>query len=113
MTTEQLTALNLPVDMSDGMTALAVESGLDWIARNTTFIYDPAVELPANVRLFLLKYTELMTADGHVTSESLGGMSQSFADGTQAAYLLRQYASELLGEWYKSATFTPATNRWA
>ena len=113
MTTKELTALGLPLDMTNGTVALTVQSGLDWIARNTTFELSPDKELPANVKLFLVKYTDLMTANGLVTSESLGGMSQSFTDATNYAFLLRQYATELLGDYYKSASFTPAKRRWA
>lgn len=113
MTVNELTSLGLPLNMNDGVTALAVESGLQWILQNTTFPYNPKTELPANVKLFLVKYVELMTANGLVTSESVGGaLSQSFVDSTKYAYLLRQYASELLPMWYKSATFTPAGDRW-
>lgn len=112
MTVNELTALGLPLNVNDGVTALAVESGLQWILHNTKFPYKPGEELPANVKLFLVKYVELMTASGLVASESIAGMSQSFTDSTKFAYLLRQYASDLLPKWYKSATFTPAANRW-
>lgn len=113
MTVSELTALGLPLDMEDGVTALAVESGLKWIEQNTTFPMDLTKDLPASVKLFLVKYVELFANDCTVSSESLGGMSQSFSYGTQFAYLLRQYASDLLSEWFKGGgSFTPATSRW-
>ena len=113
MTVEELSALGLPLDMKDAENALAVESGLAWIAQNTTFVRQEGEELPANVKLFLLKFAETITQNGTVASESLGGMSQSFST-KEAGSLLRQYASELLGEWYKGgARFVPAVGKWA
>lgn len=111
MTVDELSALDLPLDVTDGTTALTVESGLDWIARNTTFEIDLSKPLPANVKLFLVKFTETMLQNGTVASESIAGMSQSFST-EGAGFLLRQYASELLGDYYKSAAFTPAKRRW-
>lgn len=113
MSSLDLSVLGLPLDTSDPTTALVVESGLEWIALNTTLQIESLEDVPVNAKLFLMKYAELMSANGLVTSESLGGMSQSFADGTVHATLLRQYAADLLGKWYKAASFTPSARRWS
>ena len=111
MTLEELTGLGLPLDMTNAENAIAVESGLVWIAQNTAFVREEGAELPANVKLFLVKYTEAMLHNGNVASESIGGMSQSFVAGGGVS-LIRQYADELLSEWYRSAKFIPAQRKW-
>lgn len=112
MTSEEIIALGIPVDMTSE-NALAIESGLAWIAQNTTFVPTEGEELPANVKLFLVKFVETICRNGSVTSESIAGMSQSFSTG-EAGFLLRQYAEELLSEWYTGgAKFIPAVRKWA
>lgn len=113
MTREELNALGLPLDMNVAENALVIESGLSWIAQNTTFKHVDGEEYPANVKLFLLKFAEVMLKNSTVVSESIGGMSQSFSTGDKAGLLLRQYAEELLGEWYSGgAVFIPAVKRY-
>ena len=112
MTADEIIQYGIPIDANDNMKMLAIGSGLAWIERNTTFRATKGKELPDNVKLFLLKFAETMTQDGTIASESLGGMSQSFSAGDKAGLLLRQYAAELLGEWYSSVKISPAVKRW-
>lgn len=84
---------------------LAVLAGCGWIERNTRFRFGG--ELPAGVRLFLLKYREMMDSGAAfgVKSERLAGMSQagmsqSFAERVGLEDLARQMAAQTLGEWY-------------
>lgn len=111
MTLYELDKLELPMDLSNPETAITVESALDWIAQNTTLKLDLTKALPANVKLFVMKYCDVFTMSAGVTSESIAGMSQSFSnDG--AAILLRQYASELLSPYFSSGKFIPSSRRW-
>ena len=73
------------------------KSALEWISKNTTF--DITVEpLPAGVELFIEKYAEAIGLRAGVSSESISGLSQSFSG--DISNLLKQYASELIGEEY-------------
>lgn len=102
----------LPLDMNDTETAITVEAALEWIAQNTTIVLDPESELPANVKLFILKYSDLTARTG-VASESLGGMSQSFSTSGGAGVLLADIATQLFGSAYKGRNrFVAAQSRW-
>lgn len=112
MTPEDIVILGIPIEPTTE-NAIAVESGLAWIEHNTTFKHVDGEEYPANVKLFLLKFAEIMLKNSTVASESIGGMSQSFSTGDKTGFLLRQYAEELLGEWYSGgAIFVPAVKKW-
>lgn len=106
--------LNLP---SDAQTLLMVESGLQWVLDNTTLEFDINNEgqlkaVPAQVRLFVLKFVETMSISAGVASESIEGLSQSFSTGDKAA-LLWDIAASLLGKWLVSPVkFIPAQRRW-
>ena len=88
------------------------DSALLWIKNNTTIdINEP---LPSNVELFIEKYNELFSTRAGVASESISGLSQSFTTGNMSA-LLRQYASDLLGDdclTYSDVKAVPAVDRW-
>lgn len=90
---------------------IMVDAALEWVKNNTTMEIDPDSELPSNVKLFVMKFNEVMSAQAGVTSESLGGMSQSF-DTSDKTVILRQYASELLSPYYSCAKFVPVGRRW-
>ncbi len=87
-------------------------SALVWIRTNTTFDteQDP---LPPNAELFIEKYKEIMGLRPGVASESISGLSQSFAV-SDVESLLKQYAASLLGETYMPSEmrFVPAADRW-
>ena len=106
MTVEQLQALNLPIE-SNEETALYIEAGLDWLAKNTILVIDKdniessVAAFPAGAKIFLCKYFEVMTTGGAgIASESIGGMSQSFTTESKTA-LLWNIASELLSGYLK------------
>lgn len=105
MTVEELKALSLPVE-ADATTCLYVGAAIDWVNTNTTLKIDKknlresVAALPDGAKLFLCRYCDVMSADGSVTSESIGGMSQSFGN-TSKTSLLYQLTSELIGEYLK------------
>ena len=87
------------------------EAALEWIGKNTTF--DTTIEpLPASVELFIEKYGELVKLRPGVSSESISGLSQSFSGDIST--LLKQYASELIGEKYmvSEVRFVQAVDRY-
>lgn len=116
MTVEELTNAGLPIT-ADEINCLFVDSALDWIIDNTTLDFDKNnVEeikaLPSSVKLFILKYKEIMSTDSMVTSESIEGLSQSF-NSTDKNVLLYQLAQQLLGKYLKSAlSFVQSEKRW-
>lgn len=113
MTREELKALNLPLDLNDEETALMVESAALWIEDKTTFRFANVETVPANVKLFIIKYCDVMSQSGGIASESIAGMSQSFNGGSTAA-LLAQIAGELLSEYgYSSCRFVSAKRKWS
>ena len=105
MTVEELKALSLPVE-ADATMCLYVGAAIDWVNTNTTLKIDKenlpesVAALPDGAKLFLCRYCDVMSADSSVTSESIGGMSQSFGN-TSKTSLLYQLASELIGEYLK------------
>lgn len=117
MTEEQVRNLKLGMSTINDRTILTVESGLNWVLDNTTLKFDMNNDedlraLHSNVKLFLIKYYEIMSMRSGISSESISGLSQSF-DTTDKTTLLWQYANELLSKWLKSQmTFYQAEQRW-
>lgn len=117
MTIDELNSLNLPFNNPTEETCLYVESALDWLAQNTTLKFDKnniesVKALPAGAKLFLLKYSDVMTVNTTVTSESIGGMSQSFSTSSKNN-LLMDLANDLLSGYLKSSfQFIPAVRKW-
>ncbi len=102
----------LPINTNDADVSIMVESALDWVEENTTLEIDREKELPNNVKLFVVKFCDLMSQTAGVTSESLGGMSQSFSTGG-AGFILADLATQLFGSAYKGRNrFVSAVNRW-
>lgn len=94
---------------------LYAEAALDWIKNNTTipFTGDIATDLsnlPAGAKLFILRYGTIMQRDTTVSSESLGGMSQSFRESSSYD-LLYDLASQLLGNYLASQVSFVASQR--
>lgn len=118
MTNEQVKRLNLGIDQIDAQTVIMVESALQWINSNTNLAIDTTDDealsaIGANAKLFIIKYVELMGRNATVSSESLGGMSQSFNSHINKSDLLWQYAYELFGDSIGSQmSFVPAKRRW-
>ena len=100
--------------------ALLADAALDWLKRNTKLEFDGAEPesvkaLPAGARVFITRFAELMEDAGHVVSESMAGMSQTFQTGGRAAMLF-QLARELIGPELLTAgtvAFGPRVRRWA
>lgn len=117
MTKEQVEKLELGIAPIDGRTILTIESAFLWINDNTTLnlnYNDQNVldSLSANVKLFIIKYFDLMTMTPGVSSESIEGLSQSF-DTSNKSDLLWQYAYELFPNNLKSQmSFTSAKRKW-
>ena len=117
MTVEELKALNLPVTASE-KACLYVGAAVDWVNDHTTLVIDKdnlkdsVAALPDGAKLFLCRYYEVMSTDGNVTSESIGGMSQSFGTASKAAQLY-QLASELMGKYLKGQiSCVPNVSKW-
>ena len=106
MSIEELKALNLPVK-TDDLTCLYVDSGIDWLVSNTTLVIDKdnltasIKSLPSGAKLFLCRYVDIMQQETNVTSESIGGMSQSFGTTSKNTQLYN-LARELIGQYLKS-----------
>lgn len=117
MTQEQVKQLNLGIAPINERTILLVESALHWVLDNTSLQFDVNKDedlkaLHPNVRLFVVKYIDVMAMTGGVTSESIEGLSQSF-DSSRKGDLLEQYAEELLSKWLKGRVrFVTAVKRW-
>lgn len=117
MTVEELTALNLPIKATD-ITCLYVGAAFDWLETNTTLVIDKdnlqesVAALPDGAKLFICRYHEIMSTDGNVTSESIGGMSQSFG-GLSKETQLWQLASELIRPYLKGQVRSvPNVSKW-
>ena len=117
MTLKELEALNLPIEANE-LNRLYVGAAIDWLNNHTTLKVDKddlqaSVEaLPDGAKLFLCRYCDVMTTDGNVTSESIGGMSQSFGTASKAAQLWN-IASELIGGYLKSqVSSVPNVSKW-
>ena len=106
MTVEELKALDLPVE-ANATTALYTGAAIDWLVTNTTLEIDKGnmsasvAGLPDGAKLFLCRYFEVMSTDGNITSESIGGMSQSFGTASKETQLW-QLASELMRPYLKT-----------
>lgn len=117
MTEEQVKSLNLGIQPISAETCLTIESAFSWVHDNTTLDFDinnieELKALPAQVRLFVLKYNEVMSINTGVASESIEGLSQSFKTGDKSA-LIWEIAESLLGKWLVSPVrFVPAVKRW-
>ena len=117
MTLQELKALNLPIEETE-VNRLYVGAAIDWLNKHTTLEVDKnnlqeSVEaLPDGAKLFISKYCDILSTDGNVTSESIGGMSQSFGTMSKAAQLW-QIASELIGDYLKSQVSSiPNVSKW-
>lgn len=117
MTKEQVERLNLGLEPIDARSILLVESGLNWVNDNTDLNIDYNSDeslnsLPASIKLFVIKYIDLMLMPTSVTSESIEGLSQSYNTSNKSD-LIWQYAYELLGNHICSQmSFVSAKKRW-
>lgn len=116
-TIEELKNAGIPIDEDDPEAMLRVEAAIEYINENTTLKADfndmeSIKSLSAPARLFIVKFGETMSAYSGVTSESLGGMSQSFGTDSYENMLL-DLLDSLLGAYRKSSvTVLQAKNKW-
>lgn len=117
MTLEELKALDLPIEANE-LNRLYVGTAIDWINSHTTLEVDKSKmpesvkELPDGAKLFICRYCDVLSTDANVTSESIGGMSQSFGALSKTQQLW-QYASELMGEYLKGQVQSvPNVSKW-
>lgn len=112
-----LAEIGLPVSGTDEYTVLIANSAFDWLLSNTTLRFDitdvsTLKDLPPTVKLFVVKFIDVMNMGTGVTSESIGSLSHSFDSSSKSA-LLWQYAQELLAGYLPSqVTVFPARKRW-
>ncbi len=117
MTIEQAKTLNLGISPINEKTCLIIESAFMWVLANTTLKFDitdmeALKALPAQVRLFVSEYNDIMSIGAGVASESIEGLSLSFRSDSKST-LLWGLAENLLGKWLVSpVTFVAATDRW-
>ena len=112
LTAEQLKNLNIGIDTEDTIACLQAEAALEWIGNNTTIDITDLDNLPAGAKLFISKFCELNNLHSGVSSESIGGLSQSFTSENKA-YLIWDLATTLLSSYIKSQIqFIPEQKRW-
>ncbi len=92
-------------------------AALEWISNNTTLTVDindvaTLEALPFAAKVFISKYSEIMSASSVVQSQSIEGLSQSFNNGDKSS-MLWQAAEGLLSDYLKSRIkFISAKRRW-
>ena len=113
ITTEQFKECEIPVKSS-----MIGNAALEWLKANTTLevnINDvKTVEaLPFSAKLFISKFSEIMSTSSVVASQSIEGLSQSF-NQTDKGALLWQIADELLSDYLTAGRvrFVAATRKW-
>lgn len=118
MTAEDIKEIGIPCDSSSGKACLMVECAIEWLMVHTTLQVnindiESLKSLPACAKLFILKYTEVSNRGVGVTSESIGGMSQSFDVSSVNQDLIWDLAEELLAPYLKSrGKFIAAKRKW-
>lgn len=106
MTAEEIKNCGIFIDDMSDLTILTVESALEYVKSNTNLEFDltdidSIKALPSCVKLFVVKYNELISRETGVTSESIADMSQSFETGDKNA-LLYSLLNSLCGQYVVS-----------
>lgn len=118
MTPKDLQEIGLSFPCATPAICLMAEAALEWVLNHTTLEFDPknlqeVKCLPPGVKLFVIKYVEVMNATAGVKHENLQNMTLIFSS-KEKGDLIRQYAGELMGDALKSgACFFRAKNRWS
>lgn len=99
LTREKAEKLSLPIDAESSVDILLVENALAWIADNTTVKVDmdDLENVQPAVRLFIIRYIEIMQLPMGISSESASGLSQSFDTNKDPAELLISAAEAIFG----------------
>lgn len=112
MTKEQIENLKLGISPIDDRTILIIESGIDWLKKNTTLDCGNIAALPSCARLFLVKFFDVNMLNRTVSSESIEGLSQSYRSESMND-MLWDIADETVGDYLKGRVrFVSAVNRW-
>lgn len=117
MTIEDIKNCGIPVAGKSDETLLMIQSGIEWLQQNTTLKIDindidTINSLPGGAKLFILKFCDLIGQRDNVTSESIGGMSQSFSSENKSG-LLMDIANQLIKPYLKTDfKFVSAGKRW-
>lgn len=116
ITFEEFITAGIPLSGNDASELLMANAALEWLATNTSIevdVTDPTAlkELPASAKLFVSKYVELMSLNTGVSSQSIEGLSLSFASTDKTA-MLWQLAQSLLGAYLRQVKAYPAKRRW-
>ena len=115
MTREQAESLKLGIQISD-KTLIIIESALDIVLSRTSIKFDKnnleeIKKIPARVKLFVIKYIELMSLVEGVSSQSISNLSISFSQDKNER--LNNLLEEMLGDdMLSDVKFTEAVNRW-
>lgn len=117
ITAAELTSAGIPVSEGDQMGAIRAIAALEWVQENTTLEVDmddaeSIKALPATAKLFVAKFSELLSATQGVTSQRIDGLSMDFDTGDKATAIW-QLAYTLLFQYIKSQVqATPARRRY-
>lgn len=112
-----LAEIGLPVG-NNAQTVLIANSAFEWLKSHTTLDIDTddisgLKDLPPTVKLFVVKFCDIMNMGVGVASETIGSLSHSFDTGSKSA-LIWQYARELLSDYLKSQVkVTVAKRKWS
>lgn len=114
MTKETLKSLNIGIDLEDNKVLLTAQAAIEWIERNTTIDTEDIENFPAGAKLFIDEFISINSLASGVSSESIGGLSQSFTTEDKES-LIWDKANTLIGaEKLKSRVrFVSAQKRWA
>lgn len=113
---ETFLAAGIPLSGDDASELLKANAALEWLVENTSLEVDPndsatLEELPASAKLFIGKYVEIVSLNPGVSSQSIEGLSLSYATADKAA-MLWQLAQSLLGGYLRQVKVYPAKRRW-
>ena len=118
MKAEALIAAGIPLVGEYPQSVLQAEAALEWIKENTTLVFDvgdleSVAALPACAKMFVGRFSEIMSRHAGVTSQSIEGLSMSFESGAAIDNSIWSSAYLLLRRYLKSQVrVIPAKRRW-
>lgn len=117
MTALELQEAGILITDDNPKTILSVMSGLEWLKENTILEIEPENAesiraLPSRVKLFLLKFVDILERENGISSESIDGLSQSF-ESSNLVQDIDKLSKTLIADLLKSQVkFIPAKRRW-
>lgn len=115
MTKEQAEKLNLGIQIND-KTLIIIETALDLVLSRTSIKFDKSSDgdlnkIPARVKLFVIKYLELMDIHEGVASQTIINLSMSFLQDKNERF--NSLLNEILGDdLISDVKFVGAVRRW-